>query len=63
MIAEYIGPGAIHLDLDLELDPQMTVGEADRVVEKTAARLKEIGVAYCKIHPCAHSGRERRIHR
>ena len=61
MIAEYIGPGAIHLDLDLELVPEMTVGEADRIVEEVSARLRELGVAYCKIHPCAHSGDERRI--
>jgi len=61
MIAEYIGPGAIHLDLDLELAPETTVGEADRIVEEVSARLRELGVAYCKIHPCAHSGEERRI--
>lgn len=63
MIAEYIGPGAIHLDLDLELDPETTVREADQIVEETTARLRELGVAYCKIHPCAHSGAERRLHR
>ncbi|MFQ6118193.1 MAG: cation transporter dimerization domain-containing protein, partial [Candidatus Bipolaricaulia bacterium] len=63
MIAEYIGPGIVHLDLDLELAPETTVGEADRIVKEVSARLRDLGVAYCKIHPCAHSGAERRIHR
>jgi cation diffusion facilitator family transporter len=61
MIAEYIGPGAIHLDFDLELTPETTVREADRIVEEVVACLRDLGVAYCKIRPCAHSGKERRI--
>jgi len=61
MIAEYIGPGAIHLDLDLELAPETTVYEADRIVEEVATRLRSLGVVYCRVRPCAHSGEERSI--
>jgi len=61
MIAEYIGPGTIHLDLDLELAPETAVREADRIVEEVTVRLRGLGVAYCKIRPCAHSGEERNI--
>jgi cation diffusion facilitator family transporter len=61
MIAEYIGPSVIHLDLDLELAPETTVREADRIVEEVAARLRSLGVVYCRVRPCAHSGEERDI--
>ncbi|MFQ6033739.1 MAG: cation diffusion facilitator family transporter [Candidatus Bipolaricaulia bacterium] len=61
MIAEYIGPSAIHLDLDLELTPETTVREADRIVEEVRSRLRRLGVAYCRVRPCAHSGEERDI--
>lgn len=61
MIAEYIGPGVIHLDMDLEVDPETTVDEADRIAEEVAGRLRQLGVTYSEIHPCAHTGTERRI--
>lgn len=61
MIAEFIGPDAIHLDLDLELAPGTTVREADRVVEELEERLRELNVVHCAIRPCAHTGHERHI--
>lgn len=61
MIAEYIGPEEVHLDLDLELAPETTIGEAERIVAQVAKRLRGLGVTHCKIHPVAHTGEERQI--
>lgn len=62
MIAEYIGPGVIHLDLDIELPPDTPISEADKIVEKVISRLRELGVISCRVHPCARQGEERKIH-
>lgn len=61
MIAEFIGPDAIHLDLDLELAPNTTVQEADRLVAELEEKLRELNVVHCTIRPCAHTGHERHI--
>ncbi len=63
MIGEYIGPKAVHVDFDLELDPETRLKESDVVVGEVKEKLEEetdMNV-YCSIHPCAHSGDERRI--
>jgi len=63
MIGEYIGPKAVHVDFDLELDPETRLNESDVVVSEIKEKLEEeteLNV-YCSIHPCAHSGEERRI--
>jgi len=61
MIAEFVGPDAIHLDLDLELPPDTTVQEADRIVEELEERLRVLHVVHCTIRPCAHTGHERHV--
>lgn len=63
MIGEYIGPKAVHVDFDLELAPETRLKESDVVVGEIKEKLEEetdMNV-YCSIHPCAHSGEERRI--
>ena len=63
MIGEYIGPKAVHVDFDLELDPKTRLKESDVVVSEVKEKLEEeteLNV-YCSIHPCAHSGEDRRI--
>ncbi|MFP4646193.1 MAG: cation diffusion facilitator family transporter [Candidatus Bipolaricaulota bacterium] len=64
MIGEYIGPEIVHMDFDMELDPDMTLKESDRLVGEIKELLqdkspKEIRVS---IHPCAHQGEDRRVH-
>ena len=51
LTAEYIGPKAIHLDLDLELAPETTIEEAERIVAEVMARLRDLGVVSCHIQP------------
>lgn len=63
MIAEYIGPDIIHMDMDIEVDPEMTVREADHIERQVIARLRALGVVSCEVHPCAHRGAARKIHR
>ncbi|MFP3953885.1 MAG: cation diffusion facilitator family transporter [Candidatus Acetothermia bacterium] len=63
MIGEYIGPKSVHVDFDMELDPDMKLTESDRVVsevKKMISEIEEVQV-YCSIHPCSHTGEERRI--
>lgn len=62
MIAEYIGPDVIHMDMDIEVDPEMTVREADRIERQVSERLKSLSVVSCEVHPCAHHGQTRKIH-
>ena len=62
MIAEYIGVDAIHMDMDIEVDPQMTVRQADRIEQQVRQRLRELGVVSCEVHPCGHHGEPRKIH-
>ena len=64
MIAEYIGPNVIHMDFDMEMDPETTLAESDEVVREVKSKLRkessrEITVS---IHPCSHRGDTRRIH-
>ncbi len=63
MIGEYIGPKAVHVDFDLELDSETELSESDVIVREIKGKLdEEIDInVYCSIHPCSHSGRERRI--
>ncbi|MFW6071428.1 MAG: cation diffusion facilitator family transporter [Candidatus Bipolaricaulota bacterium] len=63
MIGEYIGPKAVHVDFDLELDPETRLSKSDVIVGEIKEKLEEeteLNV-YPSIHPCAHSGEERRI--
>ncbi len=63
MIAEYIGPDAVHMDMDIEVAPDLTVREADVIDRRVKARLHELGVLSAEVHPCAHRGDLRKIHR
>ncbi|MBS3788392.1 cation transporter [Candidatus Bipolaricaulota bacterium] len=63
MIGEYIGPHAVHVDFDLELDPETELTESDEIVREIKNQLGEetdISI-YCSIHPCSHTGDKRRI--
>ena len=63
MIGEYIGPHAVHVDFDLELDPETKLTDSDEIVGEIKEELKketDLSV-YCSIHPCSHTGDERRI--
>jgi len=63
MIGEYIGPHAVHVDFDMELDPETKLTESDEIVREIKEELDketELNV-YCSIHPCSHTGKERRI--
>lgn len=64
MIGEHIGPDAIHMDFDLELDPQTSLEDSDKVVGEVKSMIdkefdKELNIS---IHPCSHQGEHRRIH-
>ena len=64
MIGEYIGPEVVHMDFDMELDPETRLKESDKLVRKVKDKLekefsKDIVVS---IHPCSHKGSDRRIH-
>jgi len=63
MIAEYIGPDVVHMDMDVEVDPHMTVRQADGIEHLVKARLRALGVVSCEVHPCAHRGQARKIHK
>ncbi len=63
MIGEYIGPHAVHVDFDMELDSETELSESDVIVREVKQKLEEeidLNV-YCSIHPCSHTGEERRI--
>lgn len=64
MIAEFVGPEVIHMDFDLELPPDMTLMESDRIVGEVKRRLRaeSTHMITCSIHPCAHKGEERKVH-
>lgn len=64
MIGEYIGPEVIHMDFDMELDPETSLENSDQVVKDVKEKLgedfsKDIVVS---IHPCSHKGSDRRIY-
>jgi len=63
MIAEYIGPDAVHMDMDIEVDPELTVRQADVIDQRVKAALRDLGVLSAEVHPCAHRGDLRKIHR
>ena len=63
MIGEYIGPHSVHVDFDMELDSETELNESDEIVGEVKEILNkntELSV-YCSIHPCSHTGEERRI--
>jgi len=63
MIGEYIGPHAVHVDFDMELNSETELSESDVIVREVKQKLEEeidLNV-YCSIHPCSHTGEERRI--
>ncbi|MFQ5794244.1 MAG: cation diffusion facilitator family transporter [Candidatus Bipolaricaulia bacterium] len=63
MIAEYLGSNVIHMDFDLELDPEMPLWESDQIVQAVKERLKGVDTKTIttSIHPCAHRGEERKL--
>jgi len=63
LIGEYIGPNSVHVDFDLELDPSTQLSESDIIVRELKRKLSRVeGLeVYCSIHPCSHTGDERRI--
>lgn len=65
IIGEYIGTKAVHVDFDMELDPEMKLTESDIIVKevkKNVSQIEDIQV-YCSVHPCSHTGTDRRIAR
>jgi len=63
MIGEYIGPRSVHVDFDMELNPETKLSESDVIVGEVKDKISEIDEVqvYCSIHPCSHSGEDRRI--
>ncbi len=55
LTAEYVGPKAIHLDLDVELAPETTIEEAERIAAEVVARLRALGVVSCRVQPRSRS--------
>jgi len=51
LTGEYVGPKEIHLDLDIELAPETTIEEAERIVAEVIARLRPLGVVSCRVQP------------
>ncbi|MBS3740406.1 cation transporter [Candidatus Bipolaricaulota bacterium] len=63
MIGEYIGPHAVHVDFDMELDPDTKLTESDVIVREIKEKIDQDieQNVYCSIHPCSHTGEERRV--
>ncbi len=63
MIGEYIGPKSVHVDFDLELDPNTQLSESDIIVRELKNKIAHVEdlEVYPSIHPCSHTGDERRI--
>ena len=51
MRAEYVGPGAVHAVLTLEVPPDLSISEAHRIAEEVRRRIHaETDTGYCVIH-------------
>ncbi|MEF8799048.1 MAG: cation diffusion facilitator family transporter [Candidatus Bipolaricaulota bacterium] len=63
MIGEYIGPHAVHVDFDMELDPDTKLTKSDVIVREIKEKIDQDieQNVYCSIHPCSHTGEERRV--
>jgi len=52
LMAEYIGPDSIHVDLEIKVAPGITIEEANEVVSKVRQRvLNETNCIYCSVRP------------
>ncbi|MEW5761379.1 MAG: cation diffusion facilitator family transporter [Candidatus Thermoplasmatota archaeon] len=58
--AEYIGEKDIHLDMHITVDKGTTIEEADKIIERLRAKLKEIGVDELSVDVCTHVGKIRK---
>jgi cation diffusion facilitator family transporter len=64
MAAEYVGPNAIHLDMHLTVDGELTIEAADKLAHKVRDKLEhELEVSHVTIHFCASEGELRRVGR
>lgn len=61
VMAEYIGPGRIHVDLHIRVDPSMTVAEVDPLTEDVRREIEENNpqVVHTVVHVCPHGGTRR----
>lgn len=61
VLAEYVGPERIHVDLHIHVDPSMTVEEVDPLTAEVSERVKsEVPeVVHAMVHVCPHSGERR----
>lgn len=64
MVAVYMDEGAIHLDMHVTVDGEMSVNKADELVEKLTEDLKQNfpSIKHISIHLCAHKGERRKIY-
>jgi divalent metal cation (Fe/Co/Zn/Cd) transporter len=52
LMAEYIGPDSIHVDLEIKVSSGITIEEANEVVSKVRQRvLNETNCIYCSVRP------------
>jgi cation diffusion facilitator family transporter len=52
LMAEYIGPDAIHVDLEIKVTPGITIEQANEVVSSVRQRvLDETNCIYCSVRP------------
>jgi cation diffusion facilitator family transporter len=56
--AEYIGPEAVHAGLTIDVPPELSIAEADRIADEVHRRIHaRMGTCYCVIHvEPTHSG-------
>lgn len=61
VMAEYIGPEKVHVDLHIRVEPEMTVAEADPLTEDVSSGIKaELPqVTHAMVHVCPHGGGRR----
>jgi cation diffusion facilitator family transporter len=65
MAAEYVGPNAVHLDMHLTVDGELTIHEADGLAHAVRDALEQNlpELAHTTIHFCAQEGELRRVGR
>ncbi|MEM0214942.1 MAG: cation diffusion facilitator family transporter [Archaeoglobaceae archaeon] len=64
MVALYIDEGAIHLDMHVTVDKQMSVEKADELIESFTENLKRRfpNIKHVSIHLCTHTGERRKFY-
>lgn len=61
VMAEYIGPEKVHVDLHIRVEAEMTVAEADPLTERVSLKIQERRpeVVHAMVHVCPHGGGRR----